>query len=183
MKTPFKLKNIKKTITQSTNIDKDSSFEMIEKKNFKFFYANEINNEFKEWLKNKKSNHRAQSIYENVSVGDNSFLYQNQQYEKGSANMTNNVKNRLSNDIFTYIRNDLISMKHLLNGILRELVNVTKNLDESEEFENKELKCKFAAVVLDRLFMVIFSILIFLSTAIIFTAENFLRDSDPDAKF
>jgi hypothetical protein len=175
MKIPFKLKSIKKTAT--VNTEKDSPFELIEKKNFKFFYANEINNEFKEWLKNKKSLHKNNSIYDNVSIEENALLNQNRQYEKRSS------KNCFSNDTFTSIKNDLISMKHLLNGILRELVHVTRNLDESDEFEDKELKCKFAAVVLDRLCMVIFSILIFLSTAIIFTAENFLRDSDPDAKF
>jgi hypothetical protein len=176
MKIPFKLTHVKKAAKRNSNIGKDSSFDLIEKKNIKYFYSNEINSEFKEWLKTKKNSHESKSIEEH------SYLYQNQHYEKRFVNM-NSSKRRFSNDLFTYIRNDLISMKQLLNGILRELLHVTKNLDESEEFEDKELKCKFAAVVLDRLCMVIFSILIFLSTAIIFTAENFLRHSDPDGKF
>ena len=89
-----------------------------------------------------------------------------------------------SSDIFLFRFNtDFSSLKYCLESILKEMRYVTCKLEENEEYEDKQLKCKFAAIVLDRLCMMIFSILIFLSTAIIFTSENFMTNSDPDSKY
>jgi hypothetical protein len=89
-----------------------------------------------------------------------------------------------SNDIFLFKFNaDFSSLKSCLESILKEMRYITNKLEENEEYEDRKLKCKFAAVVLDRLCMVIFSILILLSTAIIFTSDNFMKNSDPDEKF
>lgn len=89
-----------------------------------------------------------------------------------------------SSDVFLFRFNtDFGTLKNCLESILREIRIITNKLVEDEKYEDKQLKCKFAAVVLDRLCMVIFSILIFLSTAIIFTSENFMKNSDPDHKY
>jgi len=63
-----------------------------------------------------------------------------------------------------------------LNLILKELQFITKKIKTDEEEEDKSNDWKFAAMVIDRLCLVFFSMATFISTAaILLTAKNFFK--------
>lgn len=81
-------------------------------------------------------------------------------------------------------KNDIISVRKSLAGILKEVKAITTKIKEDEEDESKELSWKFAAMVIDRLCFVTFSILTIISTgSILMTSKNFYKSSDPDPIF
>ena len=85
---------------------------------------------------------------------------------------------------FTSIKNDVSSLKRNLNSILKELRLMTQKLREDESDEEKSLNWKFAAMVIDRLCMVFFTVTFLISTMLVlFTSENFFKSSNPNAKF
>jgi nicotinic acetylcholine receptor len=72
--------------------------------------------------------------------------------------------------------NDPNPIKRNLGAILKELKTMTQKIEDDEADEEKILSWKFAAMVIDRMCMVIFSIATFLSTALILlTSENFFK--------
>ena len=83
-----------------------------------------------------------------------------------------------------YFVNDFPSLKRNLNQILKEIRAITIKLKKNEDDEEKALTWKFAAMVIDRLCMILFAIATFLSTALILlTSKNFFTPSDPSEKF
>jgi len=72
--------------------------------------------------------------------------------------------------------NDANPIKRNLGAILKELKTMTQKIEDDDADEEKILNWKFAAMVIDRLCMVIFSIATFLSTVLILlTSENFFK--------
>ncbi len=68
------------------------------------------------------------------------------------------------------------SCKKLISNILKELLVLTKKIQDDAEDEEKELAWKFAAMVIDRLCMWIFAISTFIATVgILLTAKNFFK--------
>ena len=103
--------------------------------------------------------------------------HNNNHNEPSSGNNSNNNCNSNS-------KKDSVVLKRNLCMILRELRLLTKKLREDEEDESKGKRWKFAAMVIDRLCMIIFSIANLTSTfAILLTAKNVFKDSNPDPKF
>ena len=67
-------------------------------------------------------------------------------------------------------------MKRNLGAILKELKVLTKKIEDDEEDEEKILGWKFAAMVIDRLCMIIFSFATLFATVIILlTSKNFFK--------
>ena len=72
--------------------------------------------------------------------------------------------------------NDPNLIKRNLGAILKELKTMTQKIEDDDLDEEKILRWKFAAMVIDRLCMVFFSIATFLSTVLILlTSENFFK--------
>ena len=66
-----------------------------------------------------------------------------------------------------------------LNFILQELRCITQKIKKDEYEEEKSLDWKFAAMVIDRLCMVLFYLATFISTCLILlTSKNFFKSSD-----
>ena len=85
---------------------------------------------------------------------------------------------------FSSIKSDIYSLKKNLNSILKELRVVTLKIKEEENNEKKSLNWKFAAMVIDRLCMVFFTVTFLISTSLVlFTSENFFKSSNQNAKF
>ena len=85
---------------------------------------------------------------------------------------------------FSSIKNDVSSLKRNLNSILKELRLMTQKLRDDESDEEKSLNWKFAAMVIDRLCMVFFTVTFIISTILVlFTSENFFKSSNPNVKF
>jgi nicotinic acetylcholine receptor len=81
-------------------------------------------------------------------------------------------------------KNDIISVKKNLICILREIKQITQKIKDDEEDESKELSWKFAAMVIDRLCLITFSLCTLTSTvSILMTSKNFFMPSDPDPIF
>lgn len=71
-------------------------------------------------------------------------------------------------------------MRKCLMSILKELKTITQKLKEDEDDEEKALDWKFAAMVIDRLCMVVFAVATLLSAVLIlFTSKNIFKPSDP----
>jgi hypothetical protein len=71
-----------------------------------------------------------------------------------------------------------------LGSILKELRLITQKLKDDEEDEGKSLDWKFAAMVIDRLCMVVFAVATLLSAILIlFTSKNIFKPSDPHISF
>ena len=63
-----------------------------------------------------------------------------------------------------------------LNMILKELQTITNKLKKDKDDEEKSLDWKLAAMVIDRLCLVIFSLATFISTALtVFNSKNFFK--------
>jgi hypothetical protein len=66
--------------------------------------------------------------------------------------------------------------KKNLYAILKEVRKMTKKIEDDEEDENKILEWRFAAMVIDRLCVVFFTVATFFSTVLIlFTSKNFFK--------
>ena len=79
-------------------------------------------------------------------------------------------------DILFNSKSDTSVLRKCLNLILKELKVLTQKLKDDEEDENKELNWKFAAMVIDRLCMVIFTVATVVSTiGILLTSKNFFK--------
>ncbi len=92
---------------------------------------------------------------------------------------TNNNLNETIND-----RQDFSSLRKNLSSILSEIRLMTQRLKDDEENETKSLNWKFAAMVIDRLCLVIFSIATVLSSVLILsTSKNIFKSSDPNKIF
>jgi nicotinic acetylcholine receptor len=67
-------------------------------------------------------------------------------------------------------------IKRNLNQILKELKALTQKIKDDEDDEEKTLKWKFAAMVMDRVCMIFFASATFLSTVcILLTSKNFFK--------
>jgi hypothetical protein len=85
---------------------------------------------------------------------------------------------------FSSIRSDVTSLRRNLNLVLKEIRLLTLKLREEEIVEEKSLNWKFAAMVIDRLCMVFFTVTFLISTGLVlFTSENFFKSSNPNEKF
>jgi hypothetical protein len=81
-------------------------------------------------------------------------------------------------------KSDISSVKRSLGGILKEIKQITQKIKDDEEDEQKELNWKFAAMVIDRLCLVIFATCTLVSTvSILMTSKNFFSSSDPHPVF
>jgi hypothetical protein len=81
-------------------------------------------------------------------------------------------------------KTEIGSLKRSLGSILKEIRQITQKIKDDEEDESKELNWKFAAMVIDRLCLLIFTICTLTSTiSILMTSKNFFMPSDPDPKF
>lgn len=70
----------------------------------------------------------------------------------------------------------MIFLQYHFKFLLKEVCKLTKKFEENEEKKEKILNWKFAGIVLDRFFMLIFSILTITSTVgFLFTAPNFFK--------
>jgi hypothetical protein len=68
------------------------------------------------------------------------------------------------------------TLKKNLNAIIKEIRQLTKKIKEDYEDAEKELNWKFAAMVIDRLCMWVFTVATVVSTAgILLTSKNFFR--------
>jgi hypothetical protein len=70
----------------------------------------------------------------------------------------------------------MIFLQYHFKFLLKEVCKLTKKFEENEEKKEKILNWKFAGIVLDRFFMLIFSILTITSTVgLLITAPNFFK--------
>ena len=68
------------------------------------------------------------------------------------------------------------SFSQNLNMILKELQTITNKIKNDEDDEEMSLDWKFAAMVIDRLCLVIFTFATFMSTALtVITSKNFFK--------
>ena len=75
-------------------------------------------------------------------------------------------------------------MRKCLSSILKELRSITQKLREEEDEEENGLEWKFAAMVIDRLCMIVFAVATLLSAILIlFTSKNIFKPSDPSPTF
>lgn len=63
-----------------------------------------------------------------------------------------------------------------LSSVLKEVKKLTKKIDDDDSDDDKILEWQFAAMVIDRLCVAIFSVATLVSTMLIlFTSENFFK--------
>jgi hypothetical protein len=87
-----------------------------------------------------------------------------------------NTKAKNINGLKSYINNDIIAVKKEIHQILEEVKQITKKIKEDDDDANKELDWKFAAMVLDKLCLYVFSILTITSTSVILlSSPNFFK--------
>ena len=68
-----------------------------------------------------------------------------------------------------------------MKSILKELRCITNKIKRDEYEEEKSLDWKFAAMVIDRLCMILFYLATFITTCLILlTSKSFYKKSDPD---
>lgn len=87
-----------------------------------------------------------------------------------------------SSSSFYMSKNEM--MRKCMQSILKELRAITEKLREDEDDEEKGLEWKFAAMVIDRLCMIVFAVATLLSAILIlFTSKNIFKPSDPSPTF
>jgi len=92
-----------------------------------------------------------------------------------------NINRTYSNEYLNYAYENITkqndeSFSQNLNMILKELQTITNKIKNDEEDEEKSLDWKFAAMVIDRLCLVIFTFATFISTAVtVITSKNFFK--------
>jgi hypothetical protein len=112
-----------------------------------------------------------------------------------NENLTNNLANYQQNTVYlkreptnhpatcencgdtlNNCKSDSYPFKKNLHAILKELRQLTKKIKDDDEDGEKELNWKFAAMVIDRLCMWIFTVATVVSTAgILLTSKNFFK--------
>ena len=104
--------------------------------------------------------------FPNISRSDLTFEESGSIYE----NINKNDTNEYSKKEYQSERNQSLAL------ILKEIKKITKKVTSDEDNEERSLDWKFAAMVIDRLCLVIFSLATFISTALtVFTSKNFFK--------
>lgn len=141
-------------------------------------------------------------LYNNTNNSSNNHVFNNHkkktenfdEYFRKRSSLTNGIADSngysyhmvnhdyATKDILIYetktnrIDTEMSKKNQNLNMILRELQLITRKLKADEEDEQKSLDWKFAAMVIDRLCFVCFSLATFISTVVILlTANNFFK--------
>ena len=187
---PMKTKNMNKTVKYSEidlkfkKISDRSSEKFLHGDFVKDYLFNEWQYEIKEKLSSNNENiHRLDKqsqndnyniikskIFEkyNLTTSDYNILHRNKHSDcdiKVSISKGDEIKTEL-----------MIFLQHHFKFLLKEICKLTKKFEENEEKKEKILNWKFAGIVLDRFFMLIFSILTITSTVcLLFTAPNFFK--------
>lgn len=143
----------------------------------------DINDEFgvvsakKTSLFNRNVNNRLKQ--QNSNSSNSAYLTNNQVILKRD---NSNLSGSGADNLYEAMNNkqDINSVRKNLSSILKEIRLITQKLKDDEEDETKSLNWKFAAMVIDRLCLVFFSIATVLSTILIlFTSKNIFKPSDP----
>ncbi|CAF0709115.1 unnamed protein product [Brachionus calyciflorus] len=122
----------------------------------------------------------------NSSNNNNVYLTNNQVgLKRDNSNMSSSgADNFLYESSSINNKADINTVRKNLGAILKEIRVITQKLKDDEEDETKSLNWKFAAMVIDRLCLVVFSIATVLSTVLIlFTSKNIFKPSDPHKIF
>jgi hypothetical protein len=92
----------------------------------------------------------------------------------------NTVNNSNENSI-QKLTNETTVLSNHMKSILKELRCITNKIKRDEYEEEKSLDWKFAAMVIDRLCMILFYLATFITTCLILlTSKSFYKKSDPD---
>jgi hypothetical protein len=191
----FPLKDIKKKSKKSNPLSQGNSLNDINELSSKSLLANvlDINDNFGV-ITNKNSHFNRINKSKSKILNDQLTNYSHQNHNSFHGNNVSCLKRENSslsqstfdNDPYSgnSAKTDVTSLKRNLNLIIKELRVITSKIKDDEEDEEKALTWKFAAMVIDRLCMVIFAAATFLSTALILlTSKNFFKPSDPSDKF
>jgi hypothetical protein len=93
-------------------------------------------------------------------------------------------KSTLNDYLSTYSsKSELNGLRKHLHLILKEIRFINSRLKREEGDEESSLKWKFAAMVIDRLCMILFIIATVLSNALILSSKNFFKSSNPSENF
>lgn len=106
--------------------------------------------------------------------------YKNNIFTNGTTELNGRSKagseSLIKHELSTFDDDELSIKSNFLNQILKELQIITKKMKIDQEEEDRGLDWKFAAMVIDRLCLVIFTLATFISTAgILLTAKNFFK--------
>ena len=97
-------------------------------------------------------------------------------YQNYIRRENSNVSESNYDDSSSYKSDTNNPFKKNLYGILKEVRKLTKKIEDDEEDETKILEWRFAAMVIDRLCVVIFTVATVFSTILIlFTSKNFFK--------
>lgn len=120
------------------------------------------------------------NLKQQLSANNNQFMTNNQvSLKRDNSNLSGSGA-----DIFPDNKADINSVRRNLNSILKEIRLITQKLKDDEEDEAKSLDWKFAAMVIDRLCLVVFSFATVVSTVVILlTSKNIFKPSDPHPIF
>ena len=147
-----------------------------------------INHDFKE---SNKINRRESNKESNQNRSLNLTTKNRSQYCQAYLNRENSNQSQLGNyDSFDSAlfssgkKHDVTIFRRILVCILKEVKHITRKIQDSKEEEIKDLDWKFAAMVIDRLCLVVFSVsTIIITVSILMTSKNFFVPSDPDPIF
>lgn len=130
--------------------------------------------------KSMNRNSNRVNLKQQFSNSSNHYMTNNQvSLKRDNSNLSSNCA-----DMFYDNKGDINSVRKNLNSILKEIRMITQKLKDDEEDEEKSLNWKFAAMVIDRLCLVFFSIATVFSTVVIlFTSKNIFKPSDPHPIF
>lgn len=93
-------------------------------------------------------------------------------------------KNTLNDYLSTYSnKSELNGLRKHLHLILKEIRLINSKLKREESDEESSLNWKFAAMVIDRLCMILFIIATIISNALILSSKNFFKSSNPNEHF
>jgi len=96
-------------------------------------------------------------------------------YDSAEHNFLKRDNSSLSSESITS-RQEMNSLKTNLNSILSEIKFITRKVKDDETDEFRSLHWKFAAMVIDRLCMVFFTVATLFSTSVIlFSSKNFFK--------
>lgn len=99
-------------------------------------------------------------------------------------NESENGKHTLNDYLSTYSnKSELSSLRKHLHLILKEMRLINSKLKREEGDEESSLDWKFAAMVIDRLCMILFIVATILSNALILSSKNFFKSSNPSENF
>ena len=134
-------------------------------------------------MKLKKRMLLQENMHKNNTNNNTINLTSNINYSNGVTDFNNSGRNEacMSDSLLKYEltnvdETDQSKKNNSLSLILKELQFITKKIKTDEEEEDKSNDWKFAAMVIDRLGLVFFSMATFVSTAaILLTAKNFFK--------